>query len=152
MYNPSYFEPSKEGGWASKLIHIIRQQGYNLDVDFHYGVVTSPYPDLRIRLNNWKFDLDRDDFMLLENLTRHRRVATITHVENAERDLGDKVERDYCEGDLINDDKAPPYTKFKMNYVELQFDDVLKEGDRVIVASFNKDQEFVVLDRVVAPE
>lgn len=96
----------------------------------------------KVKLDNFKHEVT---CLFLEYATRkHKRIVTITHDEMAQRDLGDKTENDY----LDTDDKAPPYTSYKHNFVELKFEDILKVGDRVLVAVINNGSDHVVLGRV----
>jgi hypothetical protein len=103
------------------------------------GTVTGPN---KVKLDNFKYEVT---CLFLEYVTRkHKRIVTISHDEMTERDLGDKTEYDY----LDTDDKAPPYTSYKHSFVELKFEDVLKAGDRVLVAVVNNGSDHVVLGRV----
>ncbi|WP_033842323.1 DUF2577 family protein [Geobacillus vulcani] len=65
------------------------------------GTVTNAPPDLKIKVDNMKVDLDRDDLVVAQYLTKHKRQVKIDGVTT----------------------------------VELEFQDELKPGDRVIVAS-----------------
>ncbi|MED4399767.1 DUF2577 family protein [Metabacillus fastidiosus] len=138
-----------EGDGFSKIIQIMRETGYNKGETHILGTVTKKPPDLKIKLDNFPFELDKNDLIIAEHLTRHKRIVTIRHLEGAERNLGDRMEKDYCEGDLISDDLVAPYTSFAFNYVEMQYEDVLKEDDRVIVIVNEEDMTFTVYDRAV---
>ncbi|MEH6940929.1 DUF2577 family protein [Bacillus sp. JJ722] len=141
---------SLEGDAYSQFAQLMKVNGYNKPIDIIFGTVVSPPPNIEITLDSAGSDfiLDKDDILVMEHLTRHKRIATISHTENATRQLGDKTAIDYCEGDLLNDDLAAPNTAFKMNNVELQFEDVLKEGDRIIVAWLDEQDYAVILDRL----
>lgn len=130
-----------EGSGASKLVQLIRQIGYNDFDRLELATVTSPPPDLRIKIDNMPIELEADDVLVAEYLTRHTRIVTIKHEQDAERDVGDTVpfpKDNDSDGDLYR----------KLSYVELQFEDVLKAGDRVLVSSMNDGQSYVILDRV----
>jgi hypothetical protein len=133
-----------EGGAYTRLIQLMKRHGYNKDVDLLMATVISPPPNLRVKIDNMTVVLEADDIMVAEHLTRHSRIVTIEHVENAERQLGDKTEKDYID----TDDKAAPYTSFSYNFVKLTFEDVLKAGDRVAVAEFQNGQQFMIVDRI----
>lgn len=60
-----------EGRPATKLIEAIRRVGHNDYDRFVFGTVTSEPPELRIRIDNWKFCLDADDFIIPVSLTDH---------------------------------------------------------------------------------
>lgn len=85
--------------------------------------------------------------MVAEHLTRHSRIVTIIHEEQKERDLGDKTEKDLLDTD--DDSPSPELTKFTYSFVEMKFEDVLKKGDRVLVASVGS--RYYIIDRVVRP-
>lgn len=136
-----------EGSGVSQLYQVIKRVGRNDFDKFELATVTSPPPELRIRVDDWPIDLDRTDIIVAEHLTRHKRIVSIRHEEMAERDLGDKIVQD----GLDTDDMVPgnPITEYTHSYVEQTFEDVLKPGDRVIVASMNDGQTYVILDRAV---
>ena len=136
-----------EGSGFSQLRQVIAKYGRNDFDKFELATVLAPPPELRIKIDNMSTDLDHTDVIVAEHLTRHKRIVTIRHEEMAERDLGDKIVQD----GLDTDDMVPgnPITEYAHSYVELTFEDVLKQGDRVIVASMNDGQSFVILDRAV---
>jgi Protein of unknown function (DUF2577) len=104
-----------EGGGAARLIQLIQRYGYNKDVDIELATVTSAPPNLRIQIDNMKFEIDSEDVIVAQYLTKHKRQVKI--------DGGATV--------------------------ELEFQDELKVGDRVIVASADNDQTYFVLDKAV---
>lgn len=115
-------------------------------VELMEAVVVSAPPELSLKLkNNSKLIILKEQLVVAEHLTRHKRIVTIEHLEMAERELGDKIAYDY----INTDDKQPPYSSFQYNFLEMQFEDVLKEGDRVLVASFQGGQKFYVMDRLI---
>lgn len=85
-----------EGGGVSQFRHVVRQLGYNKDVDIEFGTVTAPLPDIRVQVNGMKFELEADDLVVCEHLRAHSRQATIggSNVEIAYKDaleVGDRV-------------------------------------------------------------
>jgi hypothetical protein len=104
-----------EGDGAARLIQLMRRHGYNKDVDFELATVTSPPPDLKIKVDNVNIELDRDDLIVAQYLTKHKRQVRINGGTT----------------------------------VELEYQDELKVGDRVIVASADNDQIYFVLDKAV---
>ncbi|PJW21976.1 hypothetical protein CV632_01235 [Geobacillus thermodenitrificans] len=104
-----------EGGGAARLIQLIRRYGYNKDVDIELATVTSPPPDLRIQIDNMKVEIDSDDLIVAQYLTKHKRQVKINGGET----------------------------------VELEYQDELKVGDRILVASVKNDQLYIVLDKAV---
>ncbi|MED4971314.1 DUF2577 family protein [Parageobacillus toebii] len=103
-----------EGNGAVRLIQLMRQHGYNKDVSIELATVTSPPPNIKIQVDNMKIELDKDDVIIAQYLTKHKRQVRIN-------------------GDTT---------------VELEYQDELKVGDRVIVAS-DRDQVFYIIDRAV---
>jgi Protein of unknown function (DUF2577) len=104
-----------EGSGAKRLIQLMRQHGYNKDVNIELATVTSAPPDLKIKVDNMKVELDRDDLIVAQYLTKHKRQVKINGGET----------------------------------IELEFQDELKPGDRVIVASANNGQLYFVIDKAV---
>ncbi|MBG9940840.1 hypothetical protein ABD77_00715 [Brevibacillus formosus] len=120
----------------------IQAAGYNDFDRLELATVTSAPPELRIKVDNMAIELDADDLLVAESLTRHKRILTITHEQDKERDVGDIIPfpRDNdSDGDLYR----------KLSYIEAQVEDVLKPGDRVVVSSMNDGQTYLILDRVV---
>ncbi|WP_433943601.1 DUF2577 domain-containing protein [Paenibacillus sp. SN-8-1] len=103
-----------EGAGGSQLRSVIKQLGYNKDVDIEFGTVTAPPPSIRVQVNGMKFELEADDLVIPESLTKYTRKATISGGSE----------------------------------VDLVIDNALKAGDRVIVASVNRGQIYVILDRI----
>lgn len=136
-----------EGSGISQLRQVITKFGRNDFDKFELATVLAPPPEIRIKIDNMTIELDQTDVIVAEHLTRHKRVVTIEHEELAERDLGDGIGIDLLDTDDGSPD--PVVTYFKESYVLMTFEDVLKQGDRVIVASMNDGQSYVILDRAV---
>lgn len=66
-----------EGSGRSKLRHVIREIGYNKDVDVEFATVLAPLPDVRVKVDGQPFELDADDVLVCEHLTQHKRKAAI---------------------------------------------------------------------------
>lgn len=103
-----------EGAGRSKLRHVIRELGYNKDVDIEFATVLAPLPGISIKVDGQPFDLDADDVIVCEHLTKHKRKVAINGA-------------------------AP---------VEIEYEDALKAGDRVVVVSYGAGQNYVILDRI----
>lgn len=73
MFNDEYIGNSG----AARLRHVIRQLGYNKDVDIEFATILAPLPDIRARVDGQPFELDADDFIVCEHLTEHKRQAKI---------------------------------------------------------------------------
>lgn len=141
-----YESSELEGSGASKLVQLIKQGGYNKDVNVEIGTVISAPPNLKIKIERDGIVLEKDDLTVAEHLTRHKRIVTLSHTELEPRDIGDGKAKDY----LDTDDLIPPITTYKHNYIELQFEDVLKVGNRVFVIVDDDSQEYYVIDRAVS--
>ncbi|MGG4453221.1 DUF2577 domain-containing protein [Brevibacillus porteri] len=131
-----------EGSGFSQLRQAIERFGYNPYDKLELATVIASPPELRIKIDNMTIELDADDIVVCEHLTRHKRIATITHEQDKERDVGDITpfpKDNDSDGDLYQ----------KLSYIEFQFEDVLKPGDRVLVSSMNDGQTYVILDRAV---
>lgn len=146
MADKRYMPDELEGKGASMLTQVIRQIGYNKDLNVEIGTVVSAAPDLKIKIERDQIVLEKDDLLVAEHLTRHKRIVTLSHQEKEKRDLGDCHAEDY----LDTDDLAPPYTSYQHNYIELQFEDVLRKYDRVFLIADDDTQQYFVIDRVVS--
>ncbi|WNF07484.1 DUF2577 domain-containing protein [Brevibacillus borstelensis] len=130
-----------EGSGFSQLRQVIAQVGRNDYDKLELATVTSPPPALRIKIDNMPIELEADDLVVAEHLTRHTRIVTIRHEQDKERDVGDTVP-------FPRDNDSTGSLAWTYSYVEMQFEDVLKAGDRVLVSSMNDGQSYVILDRV----
>lgn len=105
-------------------------------------VIEAP-PYLKVRRDSDQLVLDEQDLVVFEHLTRHERIVTLEHVELTPRQLGDSVQPDH----LHTDDLQYPLTYYRDNYVRMQFEDVLKVGDRVVLGCDDTNMVYYVLDR-----
>lgn len=111
-----------EGNAASQLVQLMRQHGYNKDIEIELGTITGAPPELKLRIDNMPIELEADDLVIAERLTKHvRKVRTAT-----------------TEAALA----AAPVTY-------IQYEDELSVGDRVIVAATDSGQTYMILDRAV---
>ncbi len=145
-----------EGSGASKLVQLVREIGYNKDVDIELATVTAPPPNLKIKVDNMSVELQKDDLVVAEWLTRHRRRVTITNSRNTNISTNYPTSTGGFEHPEENPAESYNFDSFNVNNAsfitteaEVEFLDELKQGDKVIVASVNKGQLFVVLDRAV---
>jgi hypothetical protein len=53
-----------EGNGAARIIQLMRQHGYNKDVDVELGTVISAPPAIKIRLDGDNFEIDKDDVVV----------------------------------------------------------------------------------------
>jgi hypothetical protein len=104
-----------EGNGAARLIQLMRQHGYNKDVDIELATVTSAPPNIKVKIDNMNIELDRDDLIVAQSLMKHKRQVKINGGTTS----------------------------------ELEYQDELEVGDRIIVASVKNDQLYIVLDKAV---
>jgi Protein of unknown function (DUF2577) len=50
-----------EGDGAARLIQLMRHHGYNKDVDVEFATVTSVPPNVKLKLDNSKLELNNND-------------------------------------------------------------------------------------------
>ncbi|WP_103110283.1 DUF2577 domain-containing protein [Brevibacillus reuszeri] len=116
-----------EGSKPSQFQALIKTLGYNKDVDIEFATVTAAPPNLRIKIDNMPVELDADDLAICEHLTEHTRKATIS---------GGAVEIDGQTSSITVTD------------ADIKLGAALAAGDRVIVASNESAQVYVILDRI----
>lgn len=124
-----------EGRGSSQLAKMIKNLGYNKDIDILLAVVTSPPPALKIKVDGMPIELDKDDLIVAERLTKHKRTVTIT------KTLSGSIN--------INNGATQDLTSLEFE-ADLNFDDELKSGDRVIVSEVADGQMYIILDRAVS--
>lgn len=126
-----------EGEGRSKLRHVIRELGYNKDVDIEFATVLSPPPKIKLKVDGLPFDLDEEDVIICEHLLEQTRTVTIS---------GGKISQDTTlDGDPSHSHKI---TSFLITDAEIKINQSLKAGDRVIVVSYGAGQNYIVLDRI----
>lgn len=143
------------GGTYSKFVQLIRQTGYNKDVDIELGAVTASPPEIRIKIDNMPIELEADDLIIAEHLMKHSRKVMLTNSGNtslSSASVSEKVEDALVGGPYQHTHDITQVTlnagNFTLTEGTLTFLDELKEGDKVIVASANQGQTYFVLDRV----
>lgn len=67
----------EEGSASSKLAALIRQIGHNTDVQVRLGTVTSPPPNLKIKIDGRAGELESDDCIVAESLVEHERTMRL---------------------------------------------------------------------------
>lgn len=125
-----------EGNGFSQFKAMVKSVGHNRDVDIEFATVTSALP-LRIKIDNMPLELDEDDFVVCEHLTEHTRKATIS---------GGTISLTTTQaGDPAHTHKI---TAFTITDADVKMGAALAKGDRVVVASINVGQNYVILDRI----
>lgn len=57
-----------EGNGASRFIQLMRQHGYNKEIDITVGTITAAPPEIKLRLPGDDFDLDKDDVVVADKV------------------------------------------------------------------------------------
>ena len=81
-----------EGNGAARLIQLMRQHGYNKDVDIELATVTSAPPNIKVKIDNMNIELDRDDLIVAQSLTKHKRQVKINGGTTSEFEYQDELE------------------------------------------------------------
>lgn len=145
-----------EGGTYSKWSQAIRTIGYNKDTDFEIGVVISPPPALKVKVD--KLELEADDLIVAQYLTKHKRKVKVTAPGTATLAAVNKTGAEITDS-LPYPDASKSPINFKsltmkeatltVTESEIEYLDELKAGDTVILASVNNGQKYIVIDRAV---
>jgi hypothetical protein len=148
-----------EGDPYSKMVQLMSTHGYNKDVNIVLGTVTAAPPDLKIQPDNMPFELDKDDLIVLEHLTNHKRTITIrkhpTEPTKIDINSTNVTEAMSVQGyiphthDVFSLGLVDVQNNFTFERAEIEYLDELKEGDRVSIACLDEDMTYIVLDRVV---
>lgn len=122
----------KEGNSASRLLKLMKEEGYNKDTDLAIGVVVSVDP---FEVDMGTYTISEEDLFIAELLTEYTREVTI--------DIKNIAGNTKTGGD----GHTHPLDIFKAEKAELTFHSPLQVGDNVIVIV--DDSDFYVIDRVV---
>jgi len=127
-----------EGDPYSKFGQMIRNTGYSKPVNIEIATVTAAPPDLKIKLDSDGLELEKDDLIVAERLTRHERKVTLSSA-----DIGGSTKP------AGTGPHTHGYESIDIQNGILTYVDELKAGDRVIVACLDEDMVYVILDRAV---
>ncbi|RCX16465.1 uncharacterized protein DUF2577 [Fontibacillus phaseoli] len=143
-----------EGSGASQLVQLIRAIGYNSDITIELATVTAKPPELKIKVDHMNVELEKDDLIVAQSLTKYKRKVNLNTEKKAEissSSVSQASTLTLSQGtgsiSFISFEMAS--AKFVAQEVELEFTDELKEGDRVIVAGIHQGQTYIILDRAV---
>ena len=81
-----------EGNGAARLIQLMRQHGYNKDVDIELATVTSAPPNIKVKIDNMNIELDHDDLIVAQSLMKHKRQVKINGGTTSEFENQDELE------------------------------------------------------------
>ncbi|MBW4841169.1 MAG: DUF2577 domain-containing protein [Paenibacillaceae bacterium] len=144
-----------EGSGASQLVQLIRAIGYNSDITLELATVTAPPPELKIKVDHMNVELEKDDLIVAQSLTKYTRKANVksegkTEVSSTSITQASVLVVSSGSGEITK------FTSFGMSSAnltvqeaELEFTDELKKDDRVIVAGIHQGQTYLILDRAV---
>ncbi|MFP4976475.1 DUF2577 family protein [Paenibacillus sp. CN-4] len=143
-----------EGSGASQLVQLIRKIGHNTDVSIELATVTSAPPELKIKVDHMNVELEKDDLIVVQSLTKHKRTVTLISEGGASGEAGNMTS---SATGTVSGNPAELQLKgltfssadFTAKEAELEFLDELKKDDRVLVAGIQQGQMYVILDRVV---
>lgn len=160
-----------EGKGSSRLLQLLREAGKNFEVSIELATVISPPPDLKIELDKTGIELKKEDLIVAECLTNHKRKVTIKNNDKTKLSKSDNtnISTSYpnSTGGFSEPEEEPveSYTfdsfnlenasfsindaEFKTEEAEIEFLDELEGGNRVIVAGINDFQTYIILDRAV---
>ncbi|WP_128896324.1 DUF2577 domain-containing protein [Longirhabdus pacifica] len=151
-------EEKPEGGSYSKLIQMMQTFGYNKDVDVELATVLSVEP-LKIKVDNMNIELEGTDLIVAEQLLEHKRTLNINQqpmTVQADVSQHDISATSSCTagGSTIPNNNVTFTTlgldaEVSGENIEVTIMSKLEVGDRVIVASIQDNQIFVVLDKAV---
>lgn len=139
-----------EGGTYTRFIQLMKQHGYNKDVDFLLGTIASSPPNLRVKLDGMSIELEKDDVIVAEHLTKHKRKIRIT---SSTVSLSKKKDEGATSEELSGaykhaHDVSITNGNFSATEAEIEYLDELKAGERVLVAEIENGQQYVILDRI----
>lgn len=122
-----------EGSGVSQFKSVMKQITYIKSADIEFATILAPPPSIRVVVDGMKIELDADDLAICESLTKTTRDITFMADVAIEVDI-DGILRD---GTIAAGTSA-----------SIETDNALKAGDRVVIASINDGQLYVILDRL----
>ncbi|MGF7045678.1 hypothetical protein J2T13_000138 [Paenibacillus sp. DS2015] len=122
-----------DGGGVSQLKSVVKQLTYVKSADIEFATVLAPPPSIRVVVDGMKIELDADDLSICESLTKTTRDIKF------KADVAIKVDID----GTLRDGTIKTGTS-----TSIETDNALKAGDRVVIASINDGQLYVILDRL----
>lgn len=155
-----------EGNGFSKLNQLFMQgvDAANTPAKIQLATVTQDAPDITIKLDADGRELDKDFIIVSERLTKHKRIMTIR--KRTDERFADFTSQMRFKSMSVNDSMSPagegPHTHdvtmvemsdvqndFDMIELEVEYNDELQVGDRILVACLDVDMTYIILDRAV---
>lgn len=140
-----------EGDSYSKLRQMMAKAGDKpMGARIELATVIESPPNLKIRRDSDQLILEKEELVVAQHLTRHTRIASVNYEWDKARDLGDisvitSSRRNY----IVSQPDVTPYHSYDMNYAYITMQDVLKVGDRVLLACDDDNMVYYILDRAV---
>ena len=129
-----------EGGWDSQIRQMMDKGKRGTGaVTIESATVTASAPELKVERDRDGLPLDKEDLIVAEHLTQHKRIMTFRRVTDS------RFMRDYPRAFT----SYVPWTNADPVDVEVEYQDGLRKGDRVILACDDTNMIYYVLDRAV---
>lgn len=138
-----------EGSWETRGVNFIKRFGHNKDVDIVFGTITAPPPNIRVKIDNETLELEKDDVVVLQYLTKHKRKIRITsNTASLSKEEATSIALDGSPYKHKHDIEVSNGS-LTVTEAEIEYLDELKAGERVVLAEIEKGQKYVILDREV---
>ncbi|NME99995.1 DUF2577 domain-containing protein [Aneurinibacillus aneurinilyticus] len=138
-----------EGSGPAQIAQLISEIGHNKDVDIVFGTITAPPPNIRVKVDNETLELEKDDVVVLQYLTKHKRKIRITsNTASLAKDEATSIALDGSPYKHKHDIEVTNGS-LTVTEAEIEYLDELKAGERVVLAEIEKGQKYVILDREV---
>ncbi|SDE96888.1 Protein of unknown function [Fontibacillus panacisegetis] len=149
-----------EGSGASQLVQLIRAIGYNSDITIELATVTAEPPELKIKVDHMNVELEKDDLIVAQSLTKYKRKVNLKSEGGTEISVTNLNPMappfKFDPGAIFVGQGTINFSGININSAnqtikeaELEFIDELKKDDRVIVVGINQGQTYIILDRAV---
>lgn len=129
---------------AAGFVNLIRKEILktmkNEYTGIELGTVTAPFPELAVKVDNMKVELKKQDLIVCERLARNTRTVSLTSQPGQQRDTGDGIS-------AVDANSFGQPVSF--SHVQLDSEDLLKPGDRVLIEAVPGGQKYIIIDRVV---
>lgn len=135
-----------EGGGSSRLAFAVGQLGYNKDVDIEYATVIAPPPALRIQIDGMKIELDEEDVIIPQSLTRWTEKIAI---KPSTASLTWSNYTRTVDGSSTTKNSEVTAGTLSTTEFEIEHHNELKAGDRIALITSEESLRYFVLDRIV---
>lgn len=142
----------------SQLSAVIRKIGFNREIYFDPGIITSELPDLKVLVGD-DITLEADDLIIARHLLPRVERATIRAQPVADKSYVSFASANVRE--TMSAEGLGPHTHdvthltldnvqrdFIMKDVDFYYESPLKLGDRVLIIADDETDEYYVIDRI----